>query len=179
VKYPVKISSCIFFSKIKIIIINQFFFFFFSSEYKNCKDDPLIEQIKKSIEILYKKYFTSDDIDISTIHMLQIIENKIKSLFNLIENMNSSFIIEAEKVFIFSENIKKTLLDLFQSRELTIRKIEQQEKFQQEKLIKDLKYQKALLRSSSPPYKKVYKSPLNLTGGRKFFGQMFAHFSIT
>jgi len=67
----------------------------------------LIEQIKKSIEILYKKYFISDDIDISTIHMLQIIENKIKSLFNLIENMNSSFIIEAEKVFFFSENIKK------------------------------------------------------------------------
>jgi hypothetical protein len=154
VKYPVKISSCIFFSKIKIIIINQFFFFFFSSEYKNCKDDPLIEQIKKSIEILYKKYFISDDIDISTIHMLQIIENKIKSLFNLIENMNSSFIIEAEKVFFFSKN-KKTLLDLFQSRELTIRKIEQQEKLQQEKLIKDLKHQKALLRSSSPPYKKV------------------------
>ena len=57
---------------------------------KIVKDDPFIEQIKKTIEILYKKYFISDDIGISTIHMLQTIENKIKSLFNLIENMNSS-----------------------------------------------------------------------------------------
>jgi len=38
--------------------------------------------------------------------MLQTIENKIKSLFNLIENMNSSLIIEAEKVYFFVQNIK-------------------------------------------------------------------------
>jgi translation initiation factor 2B subunit (eIF-2B alpha/beta/delta family) len=73
--------------------------YYLSREYKNSKDDPFIEQIKKSIEILYKKYIISDDIGISTIHMLQTIENKIKYLFNLIENMNPLFIIEAEKVF--------------------------------------------------------------------------------
>jgi hypothetical protein len=32
--------------------------------------------------------------------MLQTIENKIKSLFNTIEHMDSSAIIEAEKVFL-------------------------------------------------------------------------------
>lgn len=54
--------------------------------------------IKNSIEILYKKYINSDDSGISTIHMLQIIENKIKNLLNSIENLNPELILEAEKV---------------------------------------------------------------------------------
>jgi len=88
-----------FFNKKLFLLIN----YYLSREYKNSKDDPFIEQIKKSIEILYKKYIISDDIGISTIHMLQTIENKIKSLFNIIEHMDSSIIIEAEKVF-YKEN---------------------------------------------------------------------------
>ena len=69
------------------------------SEYKNSKDEPLIEQMRATIETLYKKYLLSDDTGISTVHMLQAIENKIKSLFNQIETMDSSLVIEAEKVF--------------------------------------------------------------------------------
>ncbi|CAF0952452.1 unnamed protein product [Adineta steineri] len=67
-------------------------------QYKNGKDHSSIEQLKQTIEVLYKKYIISDDIGISTIHMLQTIENKIKSLFNTIEHMDSSILIEAEKV---------------------------------------------------------------------------------
>ncbi len=87
--------SHVVFPQSEIIFINNFI----SSEYKTSKDDPLIDQIKKTIEILYKKYIISDDIGISTIHMLEIIETKIKSLFNIIENLDASFIMEAEKVF--------------------------------------------------------------------------------
>ncbi|CAF1242614.1 unnamed protein product [Rotaria sp. Silwood1] len=106
--------------------------------YKNEKNDPFIEQIKQSIEILYKKHVISDDIGISTIHMLQTIENKIKSLLNTIEQMDSSSIMEAEKF-----------------REIAIRTIERQEKLRQEKLMNELKHQKAFLRTSAPPYPKV------------------------
>jgi hypothetical protein len=56
--------------------------------------------MRNTIEIVYKKYFISDDIGISTVHMLQTIENKIKSLFNIIEHMDSSHLIQAEKVFL-------------------------------------------------------------------------------
>ncbi len=87
--------SYVIFPHSEIIFINNFI----SSEHKTSKDDPLIDQIKKTIEILYKKYIISDDIGISTIHMLEIIETKIKSLFNIIENLDASFIMEAEKVF--------------------------------------------------------------------------------
>ena len=75
-------------------------FIFFSRQYKNDKNDPFIEQLKQTIEILYKKYVISDDIGIATIHMLQSIENKIKSLFDIIEHMDSSSVMEAEKVII-------------------------------------------------------------------------------
>jgi glutathionyl-hydroquinone reductase len=71
-----------------------------SSEYKNSKTDSLIEQMKKTIEILYKKYLISDDIDISSVHMLQLLENRVKYFFNQIETMDSYLIIEAEKVSI-------------------------------------------------------------------------------
>ncbi len=95
--------SYVIFPHSEIIFINNFI----SSEYKTSKDDPLIDQIKKTIEILYKKYIISDDIGISTIHMLEIIETKIKSLFNIIENLDASFIMEAEKVF-FRKNPKSS-----------------------------------------------------------------------
>ncbi|CAF0966684.1 unnamed protein product [Adineta steineri] len=108
-------------------------------QYKNEKDHSSIEQLKQTIEILYKKYIISDDIGISTIHMLQMIENKIKSLFNTIEHMDSSTLVEAEKF-----------------REITVRTLEREEKLQQEKLINELKHKKTLLRSSAPPYRKVY-----------------------
>ncbi|CAF4186176.1 unnamed protein product, partial [Adineta steineri] len=107
-------------------------------QYKNEKDHSSIEQLKQTIEILYKKYIISDDIGISTIHMLQTIENKIKSLFNTIEHMDSSILIEAEKF-----------------REITVRTLEREEKLQQEKLINELKHKKTLLRSSAPPYRKI------------------------
>ncbi|CAF0907730.1 unnamed protein product [Adineta steineri] len=107
-------------------------------QYKNEKDHSSIEQLKQTIEILYKKYIISDDIGISTIHMLQTIENKIKSLFNIIEHMDSSILIEAEKF-----------------REITVRTLEREEKLQQEKLINELKHKKTSLRSSAPPYRKI------------------------
>ncbi|CAF3556586.1 unnamed protein product [Rotaria socialis] len=105
---------------------------------KNEKNDPLIEQIKNTIEILYKNHIISDDMGISTIHMLQTIENKIKSLLNIIEHMDSSAVMEAEK---FREN--------------SIRTIERQEKIRQEKVINELRHKKTLLRTSAPPYPKV------------------------
>jgi hypothetical protein len=79
---------------------------FISREQKNSKTDPFIEQMKKMIEILYKKYLISDDIGISTVHMLQLIENRIKYFFNQIETMDSLLIIEAEKVSI-NKNINR------------------------------------------------------------------------
>ncbi|CAF1641050.1 unnamed protein product [Rotaria magnacalcarata] len=105
---------------------------------KNEKNDPLIEQIKNTTEILYKKHIISNDMGISTIHMLQTIENKIKSLLNIIEHMDSSAVMEAEK---FREN--------------SIRAIERQEKIRQEKVINEFRHQKTLLRTSAPPYQKV------------------------
>ncbi|CAF0902705.1 unnamed protein product [Rotaria sordida] len=107
-------------------------------QYKNQKNDPFIEQINKTIEILYKQHVISDDIGISTIHMLQTIENKTKSLLNIIEHMDSSVVMEAEKF-----------------REIAIRTMERQEKLRQEKIMNELKHQKALLRTSAPPYPKV------------------------
>ncbi|CAF3149946.1 unnamed protein product [Rotaria sp. Silwood2] len=107
-------------------------------QYKNEKNDPFIEQIKKTIEILYKRHVISDDIGISTVYMLQTIENKIKSLLNIIEHMDSSAVMEAEKF-----------------REIAIRTMERQEKLRQEKIMNDLKHQKALLRTSAPPFPKV------------------------
>ncbi len=95
-KFPVKIFSCIF-----LLSPKQLYQYFpFLRQYKNEKDNPFIDQIRKTIEILYKKHIISDDIGISTIHMLQTIENKIKSLFNIIEYMDSSHLIQAEKVFL-------------------------------------------------------------------------------
>ena len=90
-----KSSHVIFSFKTKNSIVRFYF-----SHYKSEKDDPFISEIKKSIEIFYKKYFISDDIGISTIHMLQTIENKIKSLFNILEHMDPSHLIQAEKVFL-------------------------------------------------------------------------------
>lgn len=92
-KYLVKIFLCILFfsTNIKLTL--------FSREHKNSKDNSNTNEIKKLIEILYKKYINSNDSGISTIHMLQIIENKIKNLFNLIENIDPTLIIQAEKVF--------------------------------------------------------------------------------
>ena len=71
----------------------------FHSEYKTSKDEPLIAQIKTTIENLYKKYLLSDDIGLSSVHMLQAIEDQMKSLFKQIKHLDPALIIEAEKVF--------------------------------------------------------------------------------
>ena len=72
--------------------------FLHSSQYKTTKDNPFNDQLKQAIEQLYKKYVISDDVGLSTHSMLQAIESKIQSLFNIIEQMNPTDIVEAEKV---------------------------------------------------------------------------------
>ena len=74
-------------------------------QHKKNRNDPFIEQVKETIEILYRKYITYDEIDVSVIQMLQTIEKKIKSLFNIIEQMDLSVIIEAEKVLLDKSKI--------------------------------------------------------------------------
>ena len=82
-----------------------FVFLFCFRQHKKNRNDPFIEQVKETIEILYRKYITYDEIDVSVIQMLQTIEKKIKSLFNIIEQMDLSVIIEAEKVLLDKSKI--------------------------------------------------------------------------
>ncbi|CAF1145180.1 unnamed protein product [Adineta ricciae] len=108
------------------------------TQYKTMKDNPFNDQLKQAIEQLYKKYIISDDVGLSTHSMLQAVESKIQNLFHIIEQMNSTDIVEAEK-----------------SRQMMVRWTRRQEKVHQEKLANETKQQKALLRSSAPPYVKV------------------------
>ena len=91
-RFHVKIFSCNSFH------MDSFSLSLLSSESKTSKDEPSNKQIHTAIESLYKKYLLSDDIGLSSVHMLQAVENQIKSLFNQIKHLDAGLINEAEKV---------------------------------------------------------------------------------
>jgi hypothetical protein len=67
-------------------------------DYESQTNDPSIDQMTRNIASVYQRHILSADMDISTLHMLQAIENKIQRYLNLLEQADASLLAEAEKV---------------------------------------------------------------------------------
>ena len=68
-------------------------------EHRNEKNETFIEQMVEAVGTLYQRHILSADAGVSTSHMIEALENRMKSLLHALEQADSRRLAEAEKVW--------------------------------------------------------------------------------
>lgn len=68
-------------------------------EHRNEKNETFIEQMVEAVGNLYRRHILSADAGVSTRHMIEALENRMKSLLFALEHADSRRLVEAEKVW--------------------------------------------------------------------------------
>jgi len=71
---------------------------FVCRQYKKEEQDALLNELNSQVEIVFQKHITANDAGLSTVRMLQQIEERLEHLFSVLERANSQTVIQAEQV---------------------------------------------------------------------------------